>query len=279
VSSASESMGLNYRRRVIYQALRDTFQDPNEVRRYFDQWQRDHSHETHFVVTRFAAAVAKSAHFDVEHRSLFQRRLFHGLTQAYESLPRVPDGWLTAVPTTASAAATPAAMPSPPPVARPPAAFAPAPTPPATLSAATRPPMTMSTTPIAPAPAVPIVAPVGPETVVFAAFAQPIVAAVLAKADRQPGVLASAVADLTAGGDAREQGLNRQFAQWASQRFASTVQPTARAPEDLRFLAHQLYLLAADLIGPMQADRLLAQAATEADRLPEAARFSPQLLL
>ena len=112
MSSASESMGLNYRRRVIYQALRDTFPDPNEVRRYFDQWQRDHSHETHFVVTRFAAAVAKTANFDVERRSLFQRRLFHGLTQPYESLPRVPDGWLTVAPTTPTTPTTPTIPPS-----------------------------------------------------------------------------------------------------------------------------------------------------------------------
>lgn len=249
MSSASESMGLNYRRRVIYQALRDTFPDPNEVRRYFDQWQRDHSQETHFVVTRFAAAVAKTASFDVERRSLFQRRLFHGLTQPYESLPRVPDGWLTVTPTAPG-------IPTPPPAPRAPVA--------------TVPPLTTTT---------PTPAPVGPEAIVFAAFAQPIVAAVLAKADRQPGVLASAVGDLTAGGDVREQALNRPFAQWASQRFAPGAQPAVRAPEDLRYLAHLLYLLAADLIGPMQADRLLAQAAAEAERLPEAARFSPQLLL
>lgn len=258
MASASESMGLNYRRRVIYQALRETFPDPNEVRRYFDQWQRDHSHETHFVVTRFAAAVAKTANFDVERRSLFQRRLFHGLTQPYESLPRVPDGWLAVA---SAAAATAPGTPMPPPAPRPP------------IAAATAPPLPPTT---GPAPAL---APVGPEAAVFAAFAQPIVAAVLAKADRQPGVLASAVGDLTAGGDVREQALNRQFAQWASQRFAPGGQPAVRASEDLRFLAHLLYLLAADLIGPMQADRLLAQAAAEAERLPEAARFSPQLLL
>lgn len=251
MSSASESMGLNYRRRVIYQALRDTFPDPNEVRRYFDQWQRDHSHETHFVVTRFAAAVAKTANFDVERRSLFQRRLFHGLTQPYESLPRVPDGWLTVAPTTPTPPTIPPSAPRSPSAVTPAFAATPAPTP----------------------------APVGPEAIVFAAFAQPIVAAVLAKADRQPDVLTSAVGDLTAGGDVREQALNRQFAQWASQRFAPGGQPAVRAPEDLRFLAHLLYLLAADLIGPMQADRLLAQAAAEAERLPEAARFSPQLLL
>lgn len=237
MSSGNESMGLNYRRRVVYQALQDTFPDPVEVRRYFDQWLRDHSHEAHFVVTRFAAAVAKAANFDAERRSLFQRRLFHCLTQPYESLPRVPDAWLSTAP------AAPVA-----------------PTPPA-------------------APEAPIHVPVGPERMVFAAFALPIVAAVLAKADREPGVLAAAVADLTAGGNAREQGLNRQFAQWSLQRFAPDAQPSLRAPEDLRFLAHLLYLLAADLIGPMQADRLLAQATAEAERRPEAAQFSPQLLL
>ena len=61
VANDNTSMGLNYRRRVIYHALHDTFSDPQEVRRFFDLWQRDHSQEAHFVVTRFAAVVAKRA--------------------------------------------------------------------------------------------------------------------------------------------------------------------------------------------------------------------------
>ena len=252
VANDNGSMGLNYRRRVIYQALQNTFSDPQQLRVYFELWQREHSQETHFVVTRFAAAVAKVAGLDAEQKSLFQRRLFQGLTQPYESLPRVPDAWMPAANQTddrpfvaeGSAAPAPAAAPvAPEPVAR--------------IDSV--------------------------ERIVFKAFAQPIAAAILSKADRHPGVLQQAVDDLgtsaSTGTDSRTQALHRALKQWSGERFASDALPPLHAPEDLQHFAHQLYLLAADLIGPMQADRLLAQAAAEAERLPEAALFSPQMLL
>lgn len=240
VANDSTSMGLNYRRRVIYHALHDTFSDPQEVRRFFDLWQRDHSHEAHFVVTRFAAVVAKNAGFDAQQRSTFQRRLFHGLTQTYDNLPRVPDTWMHAA--TAEPAVVEVAAASP-------------------VEAAT----TARTEP--------------PELIVFKTFAQTIVAAILAKADRHPGVLLQAVGDLAGTADSREQELLRIFERWAEARFAPAALPKLKSQDDLRPLAHLLYLLAADLLGPMQADRLLAQAASDADRLPEASMFSPQMLL
>jgi hypothetical protein len=254
VANDSGSMGLNYRRRVIYQALQNTFADPQQLRLYFELWQREHSQETHFVVTRFAAAVAKVAGLDAEQKSLFQRRLFQGLTQPYESLPRVPDAWMPAAnqtddrPFVPEGSAVPAARAAPAPAAA----------------------------PVAPEPVARIDS---VERIVFKAFAQPIAAAILAKADRHPGVLQQAVDDLDTGTDSRTQALHRAFKQWSGERFASDALPPLHAPEDLQHLAHQLYLLATDLIGPMQADRLLAQAAAEAERLPEAALFSPQMLL
>lgn len=243
VGETGSSMGLNYRRRVIYQALHATFQDPQQLRVYFELWQREHSQETHFVVTRFAAAVAKAAGLDAEQKSAFQRRLFQGLTQPYESLPRVPDAWMPG----ADQADGPSARREVP-----------------------------AAVPVAPEPVARIDS---PERLVFKAFARSIAAAVLAKADRHPGVLQQAVDDLDAGTDGRTQALRLAFKQWSGERFASDALPPLYAPEDLQYLAHQLYLLAADLIGPMQADRLLAQAAADAERLPEAAMFSPQRLL
>ena len=240
VANDNTSMGLNYRRRVIYHALHDTFSDPQEVRRFFDLWQRDHSQEAHFVVTRFAAVVAKNAGFDAQQRSTFQRRLFHGLTQTYDNLPRVPDTWMpTAEPTVVQATAV---------------------SPPAVEVA--------TTARVEP-----------PELIVFKAFAQTIAAAILAKADRHPGVLLQAVGDLAVATAGREQELHRILERWAEMRFASDALPKLQSQDDLRPLAHLLYLLAADLLGPMQADRLLAQAAGEAERLPEASMFSPQMLL
>lgn len=249
----SGSMGVNYRRRVIYQALNETFQDPQQIRRYFDLWQREHSHEAHFVVTRFAAVVATAAGFSAEQKSIFQRRLFHGLTQSYDTLPRVPDAWFVGARQTGERPAPIAAVVSTP---------TPAPA--------------RGAQPIEPVASADFEA---PERIVFKAFAQPIVAAILAKTERHQDVLAQAVDDLGAGAAGHEQELHLALKRWSRARFAADALPPLRAQEDLRHLAHQLYLLAVDFLGPMPADRLLAQAAADAERLPEAATFSPQHLL
>lgn len=244
------SMGLNYRRRVIYQALNEIFAEPQEIRRYFDLWQREHSKDVHFVVTRFAATVAKAAGLDDARKSLLQRRLFHALTQSYESLPRVPDAWLSplqSLSTETQGLATPAVVAD---------------------SASEAPSEPISGARFESA-----------ERVVFRAFARVLTGAILTKADRHPGVLQQAVEDLGRRVSGREEELHMQLKRWSLQRFKEDALPALRSPEDFRHIAHQLYLLAADLIGPVQADRLLAQATAEAGRLPEASMFSPQRLL
>lgn len=255
MSGGDGKLGLNYRRRVIYRALQETFRDPQAVRRYFELWQRDHSHEAHFVVTRFAAVVAKEAAFDAQQKSEFQRRLFQGLTQSYDTLPRVPDGWIVEAVATGGASVEAAPVKS------------------ASIEPASAP------EPASPSVPAVVLTATSPERIVFIAFAQPIGAAILAKADRHPGVLRQAVADLPAGDETHERALSPRFALWAETRFRPDALPPLRHPEELRFFAHQLYLLAADLIGPVQADRLLAEAAAAAARLPEAVSFSPQMLL
>ncbi len=276
MSGAESSMGLNYRRRVIYQALHDTFADAAVAREYFDLWQRDHSQEVHFVVTRFASAVAKAAGFDAQQKSQFQRKLFHGLTQPYETLPRVPEGWIASNVGRSSDDRTAAVE-----VSKPLAASTP--TPIASHAPNARAPVTQTpvanTIPTTAAPTSPVLDVGSPERIVFAAFAQHLTAAILNKADRHLGILIQAVADLPVGSDPREQALFAQFQQWSEARFRSELLPPLRTGEDLRYFTHQLYLLVADLIGPMQADRLLAEATALSERLPEAANFSPQTLL
>lgn len=266
------TMGLNFRRRVIYQALRETFTDDADVRRYFAVWHRDHSQEAHFVVTRFAAVVSKDAGFDPERRSLFQRRLFHGLTQPYDALPRVPEDMLPdavrSLPAGADRAAVPAAVPPAVPAAALPAAPpAPPPSPAAALAAS------------AFAETVAAHAHDPPERVVFKAMASHMLGGILPKADRQPGVLGQAVADLGRGLKGREQALHQTLVLWSAKRFDLAALPFVRHEDELRQLIHLLYLLAADLLGPAQADRLLGQAASACENLPEARIFSPQQLL
>ena len=266
------TMGLNFRRRVIYQALRETFSNDADVRRFFALWHRDHSQEAHFVVTRFAAVVSKEAAFDSERRSLFQRRLFHGLTQTYESLPRVPDEMMPAAHQGAGHPAVPVA-PAPAPRA---AAAAPLPAPPSP------PPSSVAVHPAAEAFAARTVAAQiadPPERAVFKAMAAHMLDSILPKADRQPGVLGQAVADLGRGLKGREQAVHQAFVQWSATRFDPGALPPLRAEEELRQLIHLLYLLAAALLGPAQADRLLGQAASACESLPDARVFSPQQLL
>lgn len=261
--TSNDSMGLNYRRRVIYHALRETFTDPLDIRGYFQLWQSEHSHEAHFVVTRFAAVVAKRAGFDAQQKSTFQRRLFQGLSQPYDELPRVPDAWLPAANTGEMPAVMPAANTQPPaaPQAAAPAAVAPV---------APRLPTNFDTP----------VRSEAPERVVFKALVQPLIGAILAKADRHPGVLDQVLADLERGKrDARDQALMQFLGRWGADRFDVRNLPLLRDTQELRFLAHKLYLIAADLLGPMQADRLLAQSASACEALPEAMVFSPQQLL
>jgi hypothetical protein len=263
MSGAEGKFGLNYRRRVIYRALQETFRDPQIVRSYFERWQRDHSDEAHFVVTRFAAAVTKEAGFDAQQKSQFQRRLFQGLIQPYETLPRVPDDWI--VDTGAADVASDEVAP----IKTAPVEPRSAPSPASPSAPAAREPASESV----------VFAATSPERAVFTAFAQRISTAILAKVDRHPGVLRQAVADLPAGEETHERALSPHFGLWAETRFRADALPPLRHPEELRYFAHQLYLLAADLIGPVQADRLLAEAAAAAARLPEAASFSPQMLL
>jgi len=258
------TMGLNFRRRVIYQALRETFAEDADVRRYFALWHRDHSQEAHFVVTRFAAVVSKDAGFDPERRSLFQRRLFHGLTQPYDDLPRVPEDMLPDAARSARASAGPSVVP-----ATVQAAEAPAPpsSPAASLAAA------------AFAETVAAHAHDPPERVVFKAMATHMLDGILPRADRQPGVLGQAVADLGRGLKGRDQALHQTLMLWSAKRFDLAALPYVRHEEELRQLIHMLYLLAADLLGPAQADRLLGQSASACENLPEARIFSPQQLL
>lgn len=301
VSAADQAMGLNYKRRVIYQALRQTFDDERSVRMYFDLWQDDYS-DAHFVVARFASVIAQHAGFDAEQKSLFQRRLYQGLTQAYERLPRVPDGWIRAhaqageraksaesAEREAQVLATPVAGTQPasmaPPTAidtasaaqsgieripEPPSEAAQAPAAPMQAHASDAPPS--ATTGVAPDPA-------AAAAVVFDTFAGHLIAAIMRQTDGHRGVLSDAVAHLPVGAAAREQSWFAAFQYWSDRRFHAQALPAELDEAQRRYFAHQLYLVAADLIGPVDADRLLVEAAELCESLPEAAVVSPMVLL
>jgi hypothetical protein len=295
VSAAEQAMGLNYKRRVIYQALHQTFADERSVRMYFDLWQDDYS-DAHFVVARFASVIAQHAGFDAEQKSLFQRRLYQGLTQAYERLPRVPDGWIRAHAHAGDSAEREAPISSAPVTNAPPASMsslfaldatsaappsiAQMPEPPPDDTQAPAAHMQARASDAPPSAPTPIAAdPASAAAVVFDTFAGHLIAAIMRRTDGHRGVLSDAVAHLPVGAAAREHSWFAAFQYWSDRRFHAQALPADLDEAQRRYFAHQLYLVAADLIGPVEADRLLVEAAELCEALPEAAVVPPTVLL
>jgi hypothetical protein len=235
---------INQKRRAIYTTLIETFpQTISKSRYYFAVWQREHGQDHGFVAMRFAAAVATQESFSADEKLKFQRLLFANLARPYEDLPRVPGEWLDL------------------------------------------PPKKPNTNTTSPTQAVEKTTPISDDTdrtpgrVIFREFAQVLTEAILVKADQHKNLLVQVIKDLRPNLKDHNLVLLAMLARWASLRFNMNALPKVYKEQDLRYVAHLLYLVAADIVGPMQADKLLAQAIAKAERLPEASQFSPQQLL
>jgi hypothetical protein len=234
-------LGLNHKRRVIYNALIETFPDMQKARHYFDVWQREYILDVNFVAIRFAATVAKEESFNSEEKSLFLKLLFSNLARPYESLPLVPKHWLKE--------------------------------PQKNISIPNSTPTPDEITPLR------VVPKQEPGFVVFKEFALVLTEAIMIKSDQHKNLLKEVLNDLGANLKDHQLQLFVMLESWAAKRFNADALPNIRFSEDLRQIAHLLYLITADMLGPMMADRLLAQAIAKATQLPEALQFSPQELL
>jgi hypothetical protein len=275
--ATEQTMGLNYKRRVIHQALRQTFTDERSVRMYFDLWQDDYS-SAHFVVTRFASVIAQHAGFDAEQKLQFQRRLYQGLTQAYEDLPRFPEGWIIQAHDDRLLKAPPAPKPVVNPVA-PESSASQMPTTSETAGLAAPARAFAAQERFANAPAAAASMNASAVAVVFDTFTGHLIAAIMANTGGHRRILRDAVSHLTVGKNPREQSWFAAFQYWSDMRFQKSALHGELDDEQRRYCVRQLSVIVADLIGPAQADRLLVEAAARCESLPEGAVFSPANLL
>lgn len=275
---AEQGMGLNYRRRVVYRALRACFADEGRARRHFMLWNREFAAQPHVALSRFVSAVAREDMLDTTARGRLQRALYEGLSLRYDQLAWVPDDWMPAANHTGEFPAVRDAAVEARDDARP-----------ALRSAAEGEVRTdvgtgvrAEASPVAPrAPAAGAAAAPSIERadrILFHALARPLVAAVLAETDPHPGLLAVALADLARGLDVHEGPAHARLAAWADTRFMDRDVPVMADLDGYRTLLTLLRRLLADLGGDAVADRLLAAALVEAAALPQA-RLCPPLLL
>ena len=73
--------------------------------------------------------------------------------------------------------------------------------------------------------------------------------------------------------------LNRIFQGWASTAMTQLELPTDVDESTCKNIAHSMYLLIAEIIGPVIADRLVNKAIDETLTIGAALRFSPRHLL
>lgn len=293
---AEQGMGLNYRRRVVYRALRACFADESRARRHFTLWNREFATQPHVALSRFVSAVAREDMLDNTARGRLQRALYEGLSLRYEQLAWVPDDWMPAANHTGEFPAVcdgvADARGSAPPAARADAqsemrgevrgeartamraeAGVAAPHAPASGASAPPPPGMPATAAQTGAPAIERA-----DRVLFHALARPLTAAVLAETDPHPGLLTVALADLAHALDVHEGPAHARLAAWADARFIDRDLPVMPDLDGYRTLLTLLRRLLADLGGDAVADHLLAAALVEAAALPQA-RLCPPLLL
>lgn len=276
---AEQGMGLNYRRRVVYRALRACFADESRARGHFTLWNREFAAQPHVALSRFVSAVAREDMLDTTARGRLQRALYEGLSLRYEQLAWVPDDWMPAANHTGEFPAAGDAAADAGGDARAEAR------PELRADARAAAPSASAAEPAAQSPGTPAVAAQAAalpieraDRVLFRALARPLTAAVLAETDPHPGLLPVALADLARAVDVREGQAHARLAAWADARFLDRDLPVMADLDGYRTLLTLLRRLVADLGGDAAADRLLAAALVEASALPQA-RLCPQLLL
>lgn len=238
-----ESSKLNQRRRAVYTALRSVLGSrPALIPACFRVWERDFAGQPHFVVTRYVRVCAEQAALDDAERMLLTRRIFELLAQPYDQLEPYPNELVdTPVEVTAALPAPAASAPASP--EPPPAAL------PTTASA-----------------------------VVTGAVARSLLSPVRAQLRSKPEVIGEILTDAF-----RQTRLassdHLRALNWARAGAVDDGQLTGMTDASLKELVHGLYIAACDALGPVAADRLLAQSIARAQSLPAAVEFPPDLLL
>ena len=239
-----EGPKLNQRRRAVYTALRSVMGSrPALIPVCFRIWERDFAGQPHFVVTRYVRVCAEQATLDDSERMLLTRRIFELLARPYEQLEPYPSELVEARPDPIAPAMLPAS-------AEPRASGAPAPAP-------------------LPPPA---------SATVTGAVARSLLSPVRAQLRSKPEIVGEIL--IHAFRQTRLAKSDHLLAlNWARAGAVDDGQLSGLSDESLKALVQGLYVAACDALGPVAADRLLAQSISRAQSLPAAVEFSAERLL
>jgi hypothetical protein len=238
-----ESSKLNQRRRAVYTALRSVLGSrPALIPACFRVWERDFAGQPHFVVTRYVRVCAEQAALDDSERMLLTRRIFELLAQPYDQLEPYPNELVDATTETIPTADAPAAS-APPTV---------------DIAASALPPTAAA--------------------LVTGAVARSLLSPVRAQLRSKPEVIGEILTDAF-----RQTRLassdHLRALNWARAGAVDDSLLGGMTDASLKMLVQGLYVAACDALGPVAADRLLAQSIARAQSLPAAVEFSPDQLL
>jgi hypothetical protein len=245
--------GNHQKLRAIHAALLENFKDITKARHYFEVWLKKHASETCFIAPRFAATVSEAEGYTPDEKSKLLRSLYGYLSKPFEQLMPYPEEWLLAQSVQEAIVAAP--------VERSATIFS----------------FAENVQPL-PKPSLQEVEET-PARIVFRELAAVLSEAVLSKTDRHGNLLEQVIDDLNGSLKNKNESLLKKFKTWSLVKFNVDSFPAIYSTHELRYFTHLLYLIAADVLGPTQADKLLNQAVGKAGRLPQATEFSPQSLL
>ena len=234
---------VEHNRRAVYSALSRTFDDRMLIQQCYQVWEQYFSKSTIFRVTKFIDGLVKTVGLVNEQRRNLSIALYADLARSELELPEVPTILRSGTHRPAPEQATPSPINGKP---APDQAGAPS---------------TKS-----------------PSAVVFAHLVNAMVERVGKMDASHIPELIQALRDNGAGIQ-NNPGLHAKLLRWADQHFDPAFSPAVVAENIMTDFVHAVYLSVCEVVGPVQADRILSAARTSAEALPEAASYPPGQLL
>ncbi|MDX2004025.1 MAG: hypothetical protein SFU83_02005 [Meiothermus sp.] len=240
---------INHRRRVVYSSLLTVMSDAERAQALFVLLNSHLEAEEHFVASRVAELASQSGRLSAEERMPFTRALMQNMRLGYEQLLRYPDHLVQPTLNGQLVNAQP-------------------------LAASAPQPRTGNTQTHTPAPGSPSIAEaVRPATAVFRR-----VLGGLLEPLRSTAGLGEIMVEIAL--QTEHRGLVRPILQpWSQAGLTVEAMAGNLSQQQMHGIVNVLYLTACDLLGPVEADRLLSATVSEAKRLPEAREYPPERLL
>lgn len=234
---------VEHNRRAVYSALSRTFDDRMLIQQCYGLWEQYFSKSTIFRVTKFIDGLVKTVGLVNEQRRNLSIALYADLARSELDLPEVPKMLRAGTQHPAAEHATRAPINGK-----------------TTLQEASAP------------------SPKSPSAVVFAHLVNAMVERVGKMDASHIPELVQALRD-NAAGIQDNSGVHAKLLRWADEHFDPAFSPAVVAESSMTDFVHAVYLSVCEVVGPVQADKILSAARTSAEALPEAANYSPGQLL